>query len=274
MIEISAGIDMTALTLGALALAVLLETLAPLRPAEQLTRRWLHNGALAVVTYTTSYFLITAVALWVVHWSSELPGLSLALSAALPLWVQCVIVFFTVECCRYGIHWLSHTVPLFWRLHAIHHADPEVDAATAFRHHPFEGLIGVIPVTLLTVVLGAAPAALIFYRAIDLAMTVWTHTNIRLPKNVEKALGGVIVTPRFHRTHHYAERQYTDSNYGSITPWFDFLFGTYRSVSDQQDAEAPLGLGWDPVVASRLDHLLLAPATNAPLQQGASNEAR
>ena len=50
MIEISAGIDMTALTLGALALAVLLETLAPLRPAEQLTRRWLHNGALAIVT--------------------------------------------------------------------------------------------------------------------------------------------------------------------------------------------------------------------------------
>ena len=94
MIEISAGIDLTALTLGALALAVLLETLAPLRPAEQLTRRWLHNGALAVVTYMTSYFLITAVALWVVHWSSQLPGLSLEISAALPLWIQCVIVFF------------------------------------------------------------------------------------------------------------------------------------------------------------------------------------
>ena len=188
MIEISAGIDLTALTLGAVALAVLLETLAPLRQAEQLTRRWLHNGALAVVTYMTSYFLITAVALWVVHWSSGLPGLSLELSATLPVWIQCVVVFFTVECCRYGIHWLSHKVPLFCRHHAIYHADPEVDAATAFRHHPFEGLIVVIPVTLVTVVVGDAPAALIFYRAIDQAMTVWTHTNIRLPATVEKAL--------------------------------------------------------------------------------------
>ena len=41
MIEISAGIDLTALTLGALAVAVLLETLAPLRQAEQPTRRWI-----------------------------------------------------------------------------------------------------------------------------------------------------------------------------------------------------------------------------------------
>ena len=37
--------------------------------------------------------------------------------------------------------------------------------------------------------------------------------------------------------------------------------------------EPPLGLCWDPVVASRLDHLSLAPATNAPLQLGASDEA-
>ena len=73
MIEISAGIDMTALTLGALALAVLLETLAPLRPAEQLTRRWLHNGALAVVTYMTSYFFITAVRRWSVVYNARLP---------------------------------------------------------------------------------------------------------------------------------------------------------------------------------------------------------
>ena len=37
--------------------------------------------------------------------------------------------------------------------------------------------------------------------------------------------------------------------------------------------EPPPGLGWDPVVASGLDHYLLAPTTNLRRQQGASNEA-
>ena len=45
----------------------------------------------------------------------------------------------------------------------------------------------------------------------------------------------MLVTPRFHRTHHFSERPYTDSNYGAMTPWFDWAFGTYRRASDAQN---------------------------------------
>ena len=267
MIETSLNLDLTAVALAALACAVLLESTAPLRAANALGSRWLHNGLLAVITYLTSYFLITAVAVWCLDQARSTGGPSLGLSLNHSLWIQCGAVFLALEFFRYGIHWLSHKVPLFWRFHAVHHADPEVDAATAFRHHPFEGLIGAIPITLLTFLLGAAPEVLIWYRAADLLMTVFTHLNARIPKSLEKALGYMLVTPRFHRTHHFSERPYTDSNYGAMTPWFDWAFGTYRRASDAQNGSADLGLGWPPEASRRLDRLLLAPFVKAPISK-------
>jgi hypothetical protein len=32
-------------------------------------------------------------------------------------------------------------VPFLWRLHALHHSDPDVDVTTSVRHHPIEYLI-------------------------------------------------------------------------------------------------------------------------------------
>ncbi len=265
MIDAWLNLDLMAVALAALTCAVLLESAAPLRPANALGTRWLHNGSLALITYLTSYFLITAVAVWCLdHARRSVGDASINLSLNDSLWTQCVAVFFAQEFFRYGIHWLSHKVPLLWRFHAVHHADPEVDAATAFRHHPFEGLVGVIPITLLTFLLGAAPEVLIWYRAADLLMTVFTHLNTRIPKNLESAIGYILVTPRFHRTHHFSEHLYTDSNYGAITPWFDWLFGTYRRVSDSQNCSADLGLGWQPEASERLNRLLLAPFVKAP----------
>ena len=93
--------------------------------------------------------------------------------------------------------------------------------------------------------------------------TAFLHTT-RIPKSLEKALGYMLVTPRFHRTHHFSERPYTDSNYGAMTPWFDWAFGTYRRASDVQNGSADLGLGWPPEASRRLDRLLLAPFVKAP----------
>jgi len=42
---------------------------------------------------------------------------------------------------RYLVHRCEHAVPLFWRLHALHHSDPDVDVTTSVRHHPVEYLL-------------------------------------------------------------------------------------------------------------------------------------
>src|SRR5438552_19004413 len=46
--------------------------------------------------------------------------------------------FLLLDLLRYAVHRIEHGVPLFWRFHALHHSDPDVDVTTAVRHHPIE----------------------------------------------------------------------------------------------------------------------------------------
>jgi sterol desaturase/sphingolipid hydroxylase (fatty acid hydroxylase superfamily) len=38
-------------------------------------------------------------------------------------------------------HRLEHAFDLVWRIHRVHHSDPELDASTALRFHPLETLL-------------------------------------------------------------------------------------------------------------------------------------
>jgi sterol desaturase/sphingolipid hydroxylase (fatty acid hydroxylase superfamily) len=42
----------------------------------------------------------------------------------------------------------------------------------------------------------------------------------------------MIVTPNSHRIHHSQLVTETNSNYGSVSIWWDRIFGTYHSRSD------------------------------------------
>jgi len=261
VIDLATDFDSTAVAFLALTLAVIAEARFPFRAPNRLTKRWLHNGALALLSYSFSYFCVTALALWglVALERAGIPPEWHGLIETSPFGIQLFWTFLGIEFCRYGVHWLSHKIPLFWRFHCIHHADPEVDVTTAFRNHPFEACIGAIPMTLFVFVLGAPATVLLIYRAFDLSVTIFSHTNIRLPEKLEHLLSNWIVTPKFHRTHHFSCRTFTDSNYGAISPWFDYLFRTFQRTSTTQDADAELGLGWRDHESGSLLQVLLAP---------------
>jgi sterol desaturase/sphingolipid hydroxylase (fatty acid hydroxylase superfamily) len=40
-----------------------------------------------------------------------------------------------------SVHRSEDAVPLFWRFHALHHSDPDVDVTTSVRYHSIEYLI-------------------------------------------------------------------------------------------------------------------------------------
>ncbi|WP_353738757.1 sterol desaturase family protein [Candidatus Brachybacter algidus] len=43
----------------------------------------------------------------------------------------------------------------------------------------------------------------------------------------------IIVSPKMHRIHHSVTRTETDSNYSSVLPYWDILFGSYiRKVEE------------------------------------------
>ena len=69
-------------------------------------------------------------------------------------WAVLVGAFVLLDLTTYFLHRLEHGVFVLWRVHSVHHADADVDATTAVRHHPFEVLFMGASLPLFMLVLG------------------------------------------------------------------------------------------------------------------------
>ncbi|MDZ7783838.1 MAG: sterol desaturase family protein [Halioglobus sp.] len=86
------------------------------------------------------------------------------------------------------------------------------------------------------------------------------HSNLALPERLDALLRPFVVTPDFHRVHHSSEKRFTDSNFGTVLPLFDYLCGTARSVPYDAQPGMRCGLhAWREDADSRIDRLLLLP---------------
>jgi sterol desaturase/sphingolipid hydroxylase (fatty acid hydroxylase superfamily) len=126
--------------------------------------------------------------------------------------------------------WLSHItehkVPLFWRMHIIHHADNNVDVTSGLRHHPLESVWRGLFFLVAIVLCGAPIYAVMIYQTLLTVFTGVTHANISLPKKFDWLLSYILVSPNMHKVHHHWKQPYTDSNYGAVFSIWDRLFGT------------------------------------------------
>jgi len=75
----------------------------------------------------------------------------------------------------------------------------------------------------------------LLYQTLSAAISQFNHANISLPKWLDAAIGWVIVSPDMHKVHHHYAQPLTDSNYGNIFPFWDRMFGTYKSVKNTKD---------------------------------------
>jgi len=70
--------------------------------------------------------------------------------------------------------------------------------------------------------------AVIIFEVVLNATAMFNHSNIRIPKAVDRIVRLLVVTPDMHRVHHSVEDDEANSNFGFNLPWWDRLFGTYR----------------------------------------------
>ena len=124
------------------------------------------------------------------------------------------------------IHWLEHKVKWMWRVHVIHHTDPNVDVTSGLRHHPGENLLRLTFTVLAILVTGASLGLVMFYQTISAFFAALTHANISVPRWLDKSLSLIFVTPDFHKIHHHYILPHTDSNYGNIFSIWDYIFST------------------------------------------------
>ncbi len=145
----------------------------------------------------------------------------------------------------WGTHLLNHKVPVLWRFHRVHHLDTELDVSSTVRFHPIEFVLSLIMGLPLVVVFGLTPWALVLYEVLDAAVTLFSHSNLRVPASIDRVLKYIIVTPDLHRIHHSSWQPETDSNYSAVFPVWDLLMGTFRG--SPREAHATMILGLDEV---------------------------
>jgi sterol desaturase/sphingolipid hydroxylase (fatty acid hydroxylase superfamily) len=222
------------------------------------------NFGLAAINAGVSYgfaFAILAVTEWVrVH------DFGLLNLGSMPAWAHWVVAIVLFDCWQYWWHRINHRVPLFWRFHAVHHADAELDASSGVRFHTGEITFSFLARLVVIPLLGITIPQLLVYETISLPVILFHHSNVRLPGRVDRWLRWLIVTPRMHYVHHSRWQPETDSNYASFLSVWDRLFGSFRLRDKPQ--EISLGLDqWEEREWRNLSGMLAAPFKKPPSRE-------
>lgn len=246
-----------AVTVGLLVLLGAAEALWP-RRERRLPRlaRWPSNlGLIAVDQLAVRFLAPLAPVVFAARWEGGL------LSAVRwPAWAEAVVAVVLLDLAIYAQHVLFHRVPWLWRLHRVHHADPDLDVTSALRFHPVEILLSVgikVGVIALT---GASPVAVVVFELILNGMAMFNHANLALPLSVDAALRALVVTPDVHRTHHSVRSDEKNTNFGFNLVIWDRLFGTY--LPDARGGQLGMVIGDQPELRPEdvsLGGMLLAP---------------
>jgi sterol desaturase/sphingolipid hydroxylase (fatty acid hydroxylase superfamily) len=159
-----------------------------------------------------------------------------------PYWLAVVLGIVLLDLAIYLQHVMFHAIPILWRLHMVHHADLDYDVTTGLRFHPIEIILSMVIKLSVVVVLGPPVVAVLVFEVVLNAAAMFNHGNIRLSLKIDAVLRYFIVTPDMHRVHHSVIIRETNSNFGFNLPWWDRMFGTYRSQPVKGHAEMTIGL--------------------------------
>jgi sterol desaturase/sphingolipid hydroxylase (fatty acid hydroxylase superfamily) len=162
---------------------------------------------------------------------AALPAAWFQWMGSLPISLRVVLIVAVSDFAYYWAHRWAHEVPLFWRVHAIHHSPTQLDWLVATRAHPLEiaylRTLTFVPVFALGLVdlSGAAQGVLLL--AVAAFNTVWgifIHANVRWRLSwLERWLS----TPRFHHWHHADDgASVANKNYAALLPIWDRCFGS------------------------------------------------
>ena len=250
------------LFLGVLLIMAVWEMVAPMRELNSTKLlRWLSNLGLVVLNALALRILLPLTAAGAAMIAQE-NGWGFFHIVDIPFspWMVGLITAVFLDLAVYWQHVLFHVVPPLWRLHLVHHADPDIDVTTGLRFHTMEILISMGLKIFLVLALGPPPWAVILFEMVLNSTAMFNHSNVRLPESVDRFLRLFLVTPDMHRVHHSSISAETNSNFGFSLPWWDHLFGTYRAQPEAGHEAMTIGLhSFREPVDQRLDKMLLQP---------------
>lgn len=224
------------------AVMALLEVFMPRRPLSRSKwKRWSTN--LGIVVLNTALLRVTFPLLAVgFAIMAQMRGWGLLNLTDEPAWLEFLVAVVALDLAIYLQHVAAHKIPILWRLHQVHHADPDIDLTTGARFHPIEIMLSMVYKIAVVVAIGAPPWAVIAFEIILNALAMFNHANFALPLKVDAVVRRLFVTPDFHRVHHSTIRRETDSNYGFNLSIWDRLFRTYTPQPEKGHDDMDIGL--------------------------------
>lgn len=227
--------------LAALVAMLLVEGAQPFRPVQSsgLLRRWVTNLGLLGLGWSVNF--------WLAPWLAWVLLRSLAPGSGLLPWLQAgpllsfIATLLGLQLLAYAMHRASHEWLWLWRFHSVHHSDVVLDATSSHRHHPVEVLLNTAVALPAMMLIGPDAGTLMAYNLLQAVVTVWAHSNVSAGR-WNRWLRCWVLTPDVHRLHHLVAPYYTNSNYATLLPVMDRLFGTLRWLEPEVQRELPLGL--------------------------------
>ena len=129
-----------------------------------------------------------------------------------------VVLVFVGE---YWGHRFTHTVPLLWRFHSVHHSIEQMDWVAAGRLHPFDSAFTQAFTIMPLFVLGYGGGVFAGVAVFITLLAIFQHANVRIRFPV---LRWILPTPEWHHWHHAIDDEARDKNFG--LPVVDKIFGT------------------------------------------------
>jgi sterol desaturase/sphingolipid hydroxylase (fatty acid hydroxylase superfamily) len=241
---------------GLFLLAGALELLWPHRQHNgSIAKRW--SGNVTLYLLSGGIMLVPAIVAFAAALASNVMRFGLLDAMPLPPVYTWTVGILAMDALVYANHRLDHNIGVLWRIHAVHHSDPEMDATTTLRHHPLEVMLDSLLVGGCVLLIGISPAQVAVYSLLAMAIQLLAHTNIRMPAWLERGLGAVLVTPGFHQMHHSREIGETNSNYGQVFVFWDHLFGSNSGRAGDREHPIEFGLDHFRDPGSQLPHRLL-----------------
>ena len=244
-----------ALLLALLLLFSVIEAALPFLARPDVTRRPA-NLWLMLCTFSVNAGLTTLVAMAAIWLPTKQPGVLGHLG--LPAVAVAIITIIVLDLVTYCAHFALHKFPWLWRIHRVHHCDLFVDATTAFRQHPFEGLWRFSCQMTAILLLGLPLAVVVVYRLASSVNAVLEHSNVSIGRTIDKAIALVFITPNMHKAHHSRLPHETDSNYGNLLSGWDRMFSTFTPTERAYALDYGLD-SVDKVGAGSIRKLLMMP---------------
>jgi sterol desaturase/sphingolipid hydroxylase (fatty acid hydroxylase superfamily) len=227
---------------GILVVMFLWELIAPRRPltTSKITR-WFSNLCLVLID-SIVVRLIFPTALVGIAFLAQQRGWGIFNQFEMPSLLKITLSVLILDLAIYLQHIMFHSIPLFWRLHMVHHSDMDIDVTTGIRFHPIEIVLSMGIKMIAAILIGPPPIAVVVFEVLLNGTSMFNHGNVRYSQNIDSFLRLLVVTPEMHRVHHSTIRWETNSNLGFNFPWWDRLFGTYRDQPAKGHLEMSIGL--------------------------------